>query len=441
MYKKLILITLVILTNLKCEDDKISVPKLKPAEVFMTENSEYPAIAFDESGTTFAFSKDLTNTYVKLKSGEEWSVGIDPLNGRPTDMYISGMNNKNYYVVFSDFDGDRADVSISEVGTIMKSMGQLIRVDLLNTKHLMGVEFKGISNAKPLSNYSKMMSKSSIRDWWDDWGDNVLNMTGHVLGGVGCGMSLVGTTITFGASGIMAGIACGSFASSIIGEVTNEKPLTELGVAGTWSGAIVDCAKLDKKSCIMGLAGTAIGVYLLKKDPQVMNEAQVRADLLAYRKTGGLLGTWIGETKTQTNSGNGMTIKTTSTESITFTANACKLSVYGVVENTYSGKTYKSNYSTEINYRYTIGEVEYDGDWESISISDMNFSIMNVKVGGKMYTWQQYMNIAKQSGSPIPYDVNKTANFKSYATIFIDSPSELHMKVAGNKDDSVFKRK
>jgi len=273
------------------EDD--SVPELDSAEFYETGNPDYPVLAVDETQTLFGFSQTLDHLYVKHPNNDEWFIELDE-NYLPESMYVV-KGNTEFLLVYSEFDGDVASVAV-------------INQESLETEYFYKIDFPGISKVKSSIIALNMLksgtdcTEDGIMGWWDNYGEAVTKMVGPVLGGIGCGISAITAVGSGGIATPIAILSCGSFASSIAGDIVGESSDTGGAlfkggsVVGKYGEMILKCTSANWGVCALGVAGEIGAVYnLFKYGTSRSDVATAMSQLDAFVKTGGLAGTWESE--------------------------------------------------------------------------------------------------------------------------------------------------
>ncbi|WP_346863589.1 hypothetical protein [uncultured Draconibacterium sp.] len=433
------------------EDDNDTVEKNAPVELVITEDSDYPVMGLEEDGTSYLFNEDLSNVYVRTATGDEWSLHIDTSTGKPTHLYMLTASG-NYYIVFSGYNGDFVDLAISKVTDITRNSTSKISAVTLETKYVLGVEFEGISSAQPIS-YLK--SAGATAGLWDEFFvPNIKRTVGHVTAAVGCGLGLAGAGVTFAGSAgtatpfsvVMATYACGSFASGLVGDITGVKPFSDLAQGLAINGTTVDCTKAiatrsaaDVAGCVNGMIGLATSIGNEGEEIKNVKGNAISADLINFKKSGGLVGSWISKDKpqtvTQSQGGVSMTV-TSNPPSLQFTSTICNL----VLSGSYSMNGQNMSYEYAYKYQYTLTEdVEYDKD-EKGYFCWVNFQIQGVSMTANGTTtfipWNEYKNSYSSSGVPLPAELSDIEAFDSMYGIF---PADNSLVIdLFNGDDAVF---
>ncbi len=273
--------------------DEDEAPKLDSAEFYETGDSEFPVIAVDETQTIFGFSSNLDQLFVQLPEGDQWIVEMGT-NGYPESMYVQ-KGSLDLLLLFSDFDGNNCNVAVINQGNG-------------TTEYFYDIEFSNISKTSSLFALAKTDLKSAaetneeIESWWDTYGEAMKKMVSPVLGGIGCGVSALAATGSGGIATPIAILSCGSFASSISGDVVG-KTSTDGGalfkggaVVGKYGEMVLKCGTQNWGSCalaICGEIGAINNMYKYAKEKNSTTEAENH--LTAYTQSGGLAGTWTSE--------------------------------------------------------------------------------------------------------------------------------------------------
>ncbi len=273
------------------EEDE--APKLDPAEFYETGDSEYPVIAVDETQTIFGFSSDLDQLYVQLSDGDQWIVEMGD-NGYPQSMYVQKAT-MDLLLLFSEFDGNNCNVAV-----INQTSG--------TTEYFYDIEFSNISKTSSLFACAKEDLKSAaeaneeIMGWWETYGEAVKKMVGPVLGGIGCGVSLLAVGGSAGMATPIAVLNCSSFALSLTGDIVGEESTAGGAmfkggaVVGKYGEMVLKCGFQNWGSCalaICGEIGAINNLYQYGKSKNNVTEAENH--LTAYAQSGGLAGTWTSD--------------------------------------------------------------------------------------------------------------------------------------------------
>lgn len=444
--KKLLCLLLIGLMFFSCslfEDDEDEVVKNGPVELVSTDDAEYPVMGFEEDGTSYLFNEDLSSVYLRTGTGDEWSLHIDPSTGNPIDLFMLTAKG-DYYVVFSAFNGDRADVAISKINSISHASGSGISVVESETQHLLGVEFEGMSQAQSI-----VRTKSAGTAFDDDWEEffvsNIKRTVGHVTAAVGCGLGLAGAGVTFAGSAgtatpfsiVMASYACGSFASGLAGDITGVKPFSDLSKGLAINGTTVDCAKAlatrsssDVASCVNDLVGLASGIETDSEELKQAIGAQISADLAAFKRSGGLIGKWISnedaETVTQSEGGISVT-STINPPSLEFATSICNLVLSGSSKMSGPGIDQTIDFKYAFKYQFTLtDEVEFDEE-EKGYFCFATFQIQGVTMyangSSTFISWNEFKNVYASAGVGLPAGMSDMESFNSYYGIFPETNS------------------
>lgn len=456
--KKTIALLFICFTVFSCslfEDDEEEV-KNSAVELVSTENSDYPVMGFEEDGTTYLFNNNLDNVYLRTRLGDEWSININTATGKPSDMYMLTANG-DFYIVFSNFDGDFADIAISKINSVTHNPngGSIDQVGM-ETQYLLGVKFEGISNARPIVANKSAYMNSDL--WSDFFVPNIKRTVGHVTSALGCGLGLAGAGVTFAGSAgtatpfsvVMASYACGSFATGLIGDITGVKPFSDLSKGLAINGTTVDCTKAmatrtgaDIGSCINDIIGLASGIGGDAKEIEAAINDKVKKELQGFVSTGGLKGKWKATGDVQNTSvSNGGATTTTSINppQIEFASSICNFLVSGSSTSTFNGQTQTTDFKFGYKYNYTLnGKVEYD-EKEKGFFNDVKFEIQGVTMysnGTSTYiSWADFKNTYGQAGMGLPADIQNMESFESYYGIF---PADNSLIIdLFNGDDIVF---
>ena len=294
--KRTIIYLLVLLLPGGCsllEDDE--APKLQSAEFYESGDSQYPVIAIDETQTIFGFSENLDQLYVKLPEGDEWIMEFN-YSGYPESMYIQNADF-NLLLLFSEFDGDKCGVA-------------LINQNANTTEYFYDVEFSGISEKSAyiasaqecLKSVSEADIEIDIIGWWETYGEGVKKTIGPTIGAVGCWLSASAALTSGGILTPIAVLNCGSFASSIAGDIVGEEStaggaLFKGGaMVGKYGEMVLKCASQNWGSCTIAIGGEISAIYNLLNYGMSKSEAAEAKNMLeTLVKTGGLAGNWKSE--------------------------------------------------------------------------------------------------------------------------------------------------
>ncbi|NQU54471.1 MAG: hypothetical protein HQ522_18260 [Bacteroidetes bacterium] len=437
-------------------DNDDDVPKNAAVDLVITENADYPVMGFEEDGTTYLFSDDLSKVYLRTNSGDEWSVNINTATGKPIDMYMLTAEG-DFYIVFSNFDGDLADIAISKINSLARnpSSGNINDVGL-ETQYLLGVKFEGMSNAQPITNNKSAYMTSD--SWTDFFVPNIKRTIGHVSSALGCGLGLAGAGVTFAGSAgtatpfsvVMATYACGSFTSGLLGDITGVKPFSDLSKGLAINGTTVDCVKAmatrsgaDIGSCINDLVGLASGLGGDAEEIKAIVNSVINKGLQDFMKTGGLLGKWKADSDVQSNTVNsdGVTMTTrVNPPTIEFATSICNFVISGTITSTINGQTQTTDFSFGYKYRYTLTDkVEYDQK-EKGFFNYVNFEVQGVTMyseGTSTYiSWSDFKSYYAQAGVGLPAEMQDMESFESYYGMF---PADNSLVIdLFNGDDIVF---
>ncbi len=405
--KRFLYLPLIFLLFSACslfEDD--TVPKLDSAEFYETGDPFWPVIAVDETATVFGFNQTLEQIYVQLPEGDEWVVKLDQ-NGRPTTMFVH-KNDVDFLLVFSDFEGNRGNVAV-------------INQETLETEYFYDIKFEGFSDISDLKSQVKTHGpadrdlksgfsgpeSSDIISWWDTYGEAVKKTVGPVIGGIGCGVPAITAVGSGGMATPIAVLSCGSFASSITGDIVGESSdaggvLFKGGsMVGKYGEMILKCSSANWGQCALGIAGgigATANLFIYGTSRSDVDGAQEQ--MRNYMLTGGLAGTWVGEEENYQG--------TTSQAEYYFGLNAgvLTLTTSTTVENTTSSvqMKFQFNYSVEDNNRLTIS-------YFRITIHSASTA------GGETYTqdlgpytWNEFVNLGDYNPGNIPE--TSTVTFK-----------------------------
>ncbi len=288
---------LLIVSSCELLEDS-STPKLESAEFYETGDASYPVIAVDETQTVFGFSQSMDKLFVELPEGDKWIIEIGEDN-YPSSMYVE-KGSLDLLILFSEFEGNTSNVAV-----INQNTGE--------TEYFYDIEFGNISKASTFDFYAQNFEQKSahstedftgIVEWWDTYGEAVKKMAGPVIGGIGCGMSAITAVGTGGVATPIAVLSCGSFASSIAGDIVGESSdaggaLFKGGsVVGKYGEMILKCSTANWGQCAMGVAGEIGAIAnLMKYGKNKSNANAAKEHLNAYVETGGLAGTWVGDVK------------------------------------------------------------------------------------------------------------------------------------------------
>lgn len=463
--KRLITYFLMMLLFVSCslleDDDKIE--KNAAAEFVLTEDSNYPVLGLEEDGTSYLFSDDLSNIYVRKENGDEWSLNLNTATGKPTDLYMLTANG-NFYVTFTNFNGDLVDLSISKIDNITRLPGtnpyegNITNVNA-ETQYMLGVKFEGISNAEPITG---LKSASTVAGTWDDfWLPNIKRTIGHVTAGVGCGLGLAGAGVTFAGSAgtatpfsvVMATYACGSFASGLLGDITGAKPFADISFGLAVNGATVDCAEAvvtrkadDIGGCINDLVGLAMGISTDGDGVKQVVGNQISADLNNFIKTGGLMGKWKSndDPQTVTQSAGGYTMTTTINPlEIEFATTICNILISGSSSTTGADVSQELDFTYAFKYSYQLTDnAEYDPNEKGL-FANVQFQIQGVTMtsqGSSMYyPWNDFKNAMAGNNTPLPADISDMEQFNSYYGLFPEDQS-LVIDLFNADEDAVLYR-
>lgn len=273
------------------EDDEIT--KLESAEFYETGDSNFPVIAIDETETIFGFSANLSKLFAQLPDGDQWLIKMGT-NGYPESMYVQ-KDDLDLLLLFSEFNDDIGNVA-------------LINQNTNTTDYFYDIEFFNISQTSSMYALMQDDLKSAgeidneIMSWWDTYGEAVKKMAGPVIGGIGCGMSSIAAVGSGGMATPIAVLSCGSWASSITGDIVGEEStaggaLFKGGsMVGKYGEMVLKCGTQNWGSCALAVGGEIGAIAnLLKYGAQRSNATEAKNQLQAYVKTGGLAGTWQSE--------------------------------------------------------------------------------------------------------------------------------------------------
>ena len=357
-----------------CSKNDDKVIKLDPAEFYETGHSGFPVLAVDETGTTFGFSQTVDQIYVKLPEGDQWLIRLGS-NKYPASMYVKKGSLK-LLLIFSDFDGDRASVAVINQSTQA-------------TDYFYGVEFRGISKISSLKSAEMGVATNAqdIESWWTVYGGSVKNMAGHVLKGIGCGVSSITAVGSGGMATPIAILSCGSFASSIFSDLVDDKSTSMVFKSGTLVGKygemVLKCGLgVSWGECALAVGGEIGAVYdLMNSGLSKTNATVLKNYLNTYVSTGGLTGTWIGEEKT--------TMGVTSSSEYIFELVTGKFT--SINKQTAGNVTQDTRFEIQFNYT-TKDKKKFTHTFTRVNI------ITVVKAGGEThtstlgpYTWDEFI--------------------------------------------------
>ncbi|WP_321345918.1 hypothetical protein [uncultured Draconibacterium sp.] len=455
LFSYLLITLLFVGCSLLEDDDKVEANDA--AEFVLTEDPNYPVLGLEEDGTSYLFSDDLSNIYLRKENGDEWSLNLNLATGKPIDLYML-TSNGDYYITFSNFNNDLVDLSISKINGITRLPGTNayegnITDVSAETHYLLGVEFDGISNTEPIAG---LKSASSVADAWNDfWLPNIKRTIGHVTAGVGCGLGLAGAGVTFAGSAgtatpfsvVMATYACGSFASGLLGDITDVKPFADISFGLAVNGTSVDCTKAvatrsasDIGSCINDLVGLAMGISTDGDGVKSVVGNRISADMNNFIKTGGLLGKWKSndDPQTVTQNAGGYTMTTTINPlEIEFATTICNIIMSGTSSTTGAGVSQELDFKYAFKYSYELMEnAEYDPSDKSLFAFAM-FNIQGVTMTSQgssiYYPWNEFKNSMAANNTPFPAEIADMEKFDSYYVIFTEDQS-LTIDLYNNDD-------
>jgi hypothetical protein len=441
------------------EDDDDEVEKNGPVELMFTENADYPVIGFEEDGTTYVFRNDLQNVFIKTHIGDDWSLNIDASTGRPSNLYMETAKG-NYYVLFSNFEGELADIAITKINSVSRKPGGGISNVESETKFALGIEFPGISKTQPI-NLNKSASEFDATFYRDVFVPTLKRTVSHVTGAAGCALGLASAGVTaFGSGGsltpfsaVMAAYACGGFASGLAGDIFDVKEFGDLSTGLTVNGMLVDCSKMlatrshnDMLGCVNGLTSLSTNFVDDGSDIRDIVEKEVKASLTAFAKTGGLIGKWQVDGAPQTttvNQGGVSQTVTINPMSIEFATTVCNIVYSGKVQSTVAGQniTTDFNYAYKYDYSFT-DDVEFDKN-EKGYFCHVNFKIKGVTMSGngtsQYINWAEFKQAYANAGVGLPAGINDMEEFNSYYGMYPET-QQLIIDMF-NGDDIIFKRK
>lgn len=384
----LIIVFLIISGCDLIEDFKKSdTPNLKSAEFYETGDVSYPVIAIDETQTIFGFSQYMDELFVQFPEGNKWVIKVGD-NNFPASMYVE-KGSLNLLLLFSDFNGNKSNVAV-----INQSTGTI--------EYFYDVEFGNISDAAIFDLSAQFFDLKSVNcteeflgivEWWDTYGEAVKKMAGPVIGGIGCGMSAITAVSTGGVATPIALLSCGTFASSLAGDVVGESSdaggaLFKGGsVVGKYGEMVLKCSFANWGQCAMGVAGEIGAIAnLMKYGMSKSNANKAKEYITAYQKTGGLAGNWVGEEYS--------VLGSTFMDQYYFGLHAGEYTQI----NQQSQDMYNITTETKIGFNYTVNN-------DNLVLNLVRVSIVsNGTVNGQTYSesfgpysWNEFVNLGESS--------------------------------------------